>query len=236
MKAMCPLGSWTAPRPHGQTPAMARMMVLLPLPDWPRISTRSPGWISTSASATSISPSGRDRPSSRSTRRSESPGVHLDLLAVAASRSLSSRSCKRHVQVHDAIGRGAPFGEAAGSCRSATTAPIARWRRPAPSASARRAADRRRGSAAAPRSAARWARDRRASWSAAQGCPARASGRARPSAGRTAAAQPHPARRPRRASGRCPRRSRGRGSGPSGSRPRGPGGRCRHAIRPRPSA
>ena len=41
MKAILPLGRWIAPRPHGQTPATARMMVLLPLPDWPRISTRS---------------------------------------------------------------------------------------------------------------------------------------------------------------------------------------------------
>src|SRR6478736_464263 len=47
----------TLPPPHGHNPASARTKVLLPVPDSPATSRRSPGWITTSVSSTTAVPS-----------------------------------------------------------------------------------------------------------------------------------------------------------------------------------
>src|ERR1700742_2573419 len=50
----------TLPEPHGQSPAMARTSVLLPEPDSPATSNRSPGSTTTSVSPTTAVPSSSD--------------------------------------------------------------------------------------------------------------------------------------------------------------------------------
>ena len=101
----------TLPPPHGHSPAMARTSVLLPVPDSPATSTRSPGSITTSVSSTTAVPS--SSVTERSSRLSiASPSVSPRLMRPMPSPLLGAlQPVERHHQRGDAARAGVPVGE-----------------------------------------------------------------------------------------------------------------------------
>ncbi len=85
--------------------------MLLPLPDWPRISTRSPGLNLDLGLGDQRLPAGRDRPTSRNTKMVGVAQRHLDVLAVRRFDRILE-VMQGVMQVDDAIDRSAPVGEA----------------------------------------------------------------------------------------------------------------------------
>ena len=101
----------TLPPPHGHSPAIARTSVLLPVPDLPATSSRSPGSITTSASPTTAVPS-----SSVTDRSLQAEhGVALGLAALDAADAVAALGAlepvERHHQRGDAPRAGVPVGE-----------------------------------------------------------------------------------------------------------------------------
>ena len=105
-----PAAIWTLPSPHGHRPAMARTSVLLPVPDSPATSTRSPGTISTSAS---FDDRGavveRDREVGEAQRRAGSSPRSMRPTPSPCLGAL--QSVERHHQRGDAAGRRGPVGK-----------------------------------------------------------------------------------------------------------------------------
>ena len=97
------------PSPHGHRPAIARTSVLLPVPDSPATSTRSPAAIATSASLTTAVPS--SSVTERSCSRSAAPSVRRARCGRRRRPLGALQGVERDHQRGDAAGRGGPVGE-----------------------------------------------------------------------------------------------------------------------------
>ena len=101
----------TLPPPHGHSPASARTSVLLPVPDSPATSSRSPGPITTSVSPTTAVPSSSVTERSLRTQHGVALGLARLMRPMPSPCSARSRPSRRHHQRSDAACAGVPVCE-----------------------------------------------------------------------------------------------------------------------------
>ena len=107
------LSAWklTLPSPHGHRPATARTSVLLPEPDSPATSTRSPGSITTSVSLTTAVPSSSDTERLFKAEHRIAFGFAAPDASEGVALFRALEPVERHHQRGDAPRTGVPIGE-----------------------------------------------------------------------------------------------------------------------------